>query len=44
MSFTVAVGHGARGVEVIPHIRATFSAGDDRGLLGIEKNHWRYGT
>jgi hypothetical protein len=44
MSFTVAVGHGARGVEVIPPIKATFSGGGDRGLLGIEKKHWRYGT
>src|SRR5919108_82749 len=38
MSFTVAPGHGAKGVEVIPPINATFSGGGDRGLLGIERS------
>jgi hypothetical protein len=38
MSSTVAAGHGAREVEVVPPINATFSGGGDRGLLGIERS------
>jgi hypothetical protein len=36
MSSTVAAGHGARVVEVVPPVNATFSGGVDRSLLGID--------
>jgi hypothetical protein len=38
MSFRVAAGHGARGVEVIPLINATFSGDGERGLLGFGRS------
>jgi hypothetical protein len=31
---TVSAGRGAKGVEVVPPMNATFSGSGDRGLLG----------